>query len=99
MATDITPRKPRSIDFTFEGKPLFVRRLPLRLGLKLQSFGDEDSLPPEIVAEIISECVVNEDGKQVWSEDDVLGFDMEPMLKIFSEVSNAPVSAEEAEKN
>lgn len=98
MATEIGKAKPREIDFTYEGKPLAVRRLSLHLGMKLQTVED-DSLPPEIVAEVISECVVSKDGKKLWSVDDVLQFDLDAMLKLFSEVSGISFNIEEAEKN
>ena len=98
MATEIGKAKPREIDFTYEGKPLAVRRLPLRLGLKMQAL-TEESVPPEVVAEIISECVVSNDGKSVWSIDEILEFDLDSMLSLFSEVSDIALNVEEAEKN
>ena len=99
MVKKIFSSKPRKIDFEFEGKALAVRKLPLRLGLKMQAFAENDSVPPEIVAEIIADCVVDKNGQQVWSIDDVLGFDMEPMLQIFSEISGSSEGLEGAEKN
>ena len=98
MATEIGKAKPREIDFTYEGKPLAVRRLPLRLGLKMQAL-TEESVPPEVAAEIISECVVSNDGKSVWSIDEILEFDLDSMLSLFSEVSDIALNVEEAEKN
>jgi hypothetical protein len=98
MTIEVGREKPREIDFTYEGKPLAVRRLSLRLGLKLQEIQD-DSLPPETVAEVISECVVGKDGMKLWSVDDVLEFDLEVMLNLFSEVSGISFNIEEAEKN
>lgn len=99
MTVDIVSSKPRSIDFTFDGKPLFVRRLPLQLGLKMQAVKEDESLPAEIIAEIISQCVVGKNGKAVWSVEDVLGLDLEPMLKLFSEISGMSVGIGDAEKN
>ena len=98
MTVEICAGKPREVDFTFDGKPLFVRQMPLQLGLKLQTVEDGDSVSPEIVAEIISQCVVDAKGKAVWSNDDVLGFDLKPMLEIFSEVSGRS-TIEDAKKN
>lgn len=98
MPVEVGKGKPRVIDFTYRGKPLAVRRLPLSLGLKMQTITG-DSMPSELVAEVISECVVYKDGKKVWSVDDVLEFDVDPMLKLFSEISGASVSTEDAEKN
>jgi len=97
MTIEVGLVKSRSVDFTFDGKPLAVRNLSLRLGLKLQATNKDNEVPPEVVAEIIADCVVDEGGKSVWSIDDVLNFDLEPMLKIFSEVSGARVK--DAEKN
>ena len=99
MSVELGAGKPRSIDFTFNGKPLAVRRLPLRLGLKLQNVGDGDTISSDIVAEFISTCVVHEDGSSVWNPDDVLDFDAAAMMSLFSEVSGLAVSTEEAEKN
>ena len=98
MAIEIGGRKPRPIDFTFEGEPLFVRQLPLRLGLKLQSESDDDMVPAEIIAEIIAECVVNKGGNNVFDVDSILGFDTKDMLELFSAVSGE-ASVKEAEKN
>jgi hypothetical protein len=97
MSIEIGSGKPRSIDFTFDGKPLAVRNMSLRLGLKMQLQGDEDGLPAELVAEIIAECVVDKKGNTVWGVDEVLDFDLEPMMKLFSEVSGATIG--DAEKN
>ena len=98
MTVQIGKGKPREIDFEFEGKKLFVRKLPLSLGLKLHSVTD-DVVPPEFIAEVISECVIYKDGKKPFSVKDVLEFDLDPMLKLFSEVTGSTVSTEEAEKN
>lgn len=97
MTIKIGSSKPRPIDFDFDGKALAVRKLPLRLGLKMQAVADDEGLPPELVAEIISECVVDEKGKHIFSVEQVLDFDLEPMLKLFSEVSG--ISVGDAEKN
>jgi hypothetical protein len=99
MAIEIGKKKPRPIDFTFNGKPLAVRKLPLRLGLKMNAFAGENSLPAELVAEIISHCVVSKDGKSVWNTEEVLDFDLDTMLKLFSEVSGEATGIEDAEKN
>lgn len=98
MATEIGGRKPKAIDFTFEGEPLFVRQLPLRLGLKLQGASDDDSVPAEIVAEIIAECVVREDGERPFDVDKVLDLDTRDMMDLFSAVSGGN-KFEDAEKN
>lgn len=98
MTVEIGSNKPRAIDFTFNGNALAVRKLPLSLGLKLQS-APEDGIPAELVAEIISKCVVDGDGNKVWTPDDVLDFDLDPMLQLFSEISESVVRVEEAEKN
>ena len=98
MTVEICSSKPRDVDFTFNGKPLFVRQMPLQLGLKVQAMGDGDNVSPDIVAEIISQCVVDGKGKAIWSTDDVLGFDLKPMLEIFSEVSGRS-TIEDAKKN
>ena len=98
MAIEVGKVGPREIDFSYQGKALAVRKLPLRLGLKMQTL-EEDSLSPDIVAEVISECVVYKNGKTVWSIDEVLELDLQPMLKLFSEVSGTSFSAEDAEKN
>ena len=99
MAIEIGGSSPRETDFTFEGKPLFVRRLPLRLGLKLQQVSDGDSVPADTIAEIIAECIVLKDGTRPWSFEDVLDFDTPEMLRIFSEISESSVGDKEAEKN
>ena len=99
MTVEICSSKPKSVDFTFNKKPLFVRKLPLQLGLKMQEFDDGTSIPSEIVAEIISQCVVDAKGKAVWSTDEVLGFDLKPMLEIFSEVSGTSLNVGDAKKN
>lgn len=99
MPIEVKPVKPRSIDFTFNDKPLFVRGLSLRVGLKIQGVADGDSIPADIVSEFISSCVVYEDGSNVWSTDEVLDFDAATMMQLFTEVSGLSVSAEEAEKN
>lgn len=98
MAIEIGGRKPKAIDFTFEGEPLFVRQLPLRLGLKLQGASDDDAVPAELVAEIIAECVVRENGERPFSIDDILDFDTRDMMELFSAVSSDS-SFGEAEKN
>ena len=99
MAIEIGKKKARPIDFTFNGKPLAVRKLPLRLGLKMNAHAGEDSLPAELVAEIIANCVVGKDDKAIWDAEAVLDFDMETMLKLFSEVSGEAMGIEDAEKN
>lgn len=99
MAIEIKPEKPRKIDFTYNKKPLFVRGLSLRVGLKIQGVADGDSIPADIVSEFIASCVVYEDGSKVWDIDEVLDFDAATMMKLFTEVSGLSVSAEEAEKN
>jgi len=98
MTVEICSSKPTAVDFTFNSKPLFVRQMPLQLGLKVQSLEDGGSVAPEIVADIISQCVVDAKGKAVWSSADVLGFDLKPMLEIFAEVSGRS-TIEEAKKN
>ena len=98
MTVEIGSVKPRAIDFTYKGKKLAVRKMPLSLGLKLQTLED-DVVPPDLVAEIIAKCVVDEKGNQVWRLDEVLELDLDPMLQLFSEVSGAALTAEEAEKN
>lgn len=97
MTTEIGFDKPRPIDFTFKGAPLAVRSMPLRLGIKLQSIEQDEGVPADILAEIISACVVDKKGKSIWSVDEVLDFDLEPMLKLFNEVSG--VTVEDAAKN
>lgn len=97
MPVEIGGSKPRSIDFTFHGKALFIKRLPLRVGLQMQRVSDGDFIPADVVAEIISSCVVYEDGSNVWSAEEVLDFDATSMMELFSEVSG--LSVEEAEKN
>ena len=99
MTIEICSSKPKEVDFTFNGKPLFVRNLPLKLGLKMQAFVDDASIPPELLAEIVSQCVVDGKGKPVWSADDVLGFDLKPMLQIFTEVSGTALNVDDAKKN
>jgi hypothetical protein len=96
MSIEIGGKKPRAVDFTFEGKALFVRQLPLRLGLKIQGVAEDDSLPAEIVAEIIAECVVFEDGSKCFDVDRVLDFDTREMMELFGAVSS---DAEESTKN
>ena len=98
MTVEICSSKPREVDFTFNGKQLFVRQMPLQLGLKVQAMEDGADVSPEIVAEIISQCVVDGKGKSIWSNEDVLGFDLKPMLEIFSEVSGRS-TIEDAKKN
>lgn len=99
MTTEISGGRHKDTDFTFEGKPLFIRRLPLRLGLKLQSVSEGETVPAEIIAEIISECIVFEGGGKVWTHEDVLDFDTQPMLEIFSAISESSISGKDAEKN
>jgi len=99
MPIEIGGSKARPVDFTLEGKGLFVRKLPLRLALKIQSVDDGDVIPAEIVAEFISACVVYDDGGQVWDVDDVLEFDATSMMGLFTEVSGHAVTTEEAGKN
>lgn len=99
MAVELGKSKPRPIDFKLDGKALAARRLPLRLALKIQSVGDGDALPADIVAEFISTCVVYKDGSTVWTPEEVLDFDAENMVELFQEVSGFSATVEEAEKN
>jgi len=93
MKTEITANKPRPIDYTFNGKSLAVRNMSLKLGIRLQTDPDDQNL----VAEIISESIVDEQGKPVLSVDDVLNGDAEMMMKLFREISGT--SVKDAEKN
>lgn len=99
MPVELGKTQPRAIDFELDGKPLAIRRLPLRLGLKIQSVEDGDFIPADIIAEFISTCVVYEDGNQVWTPEEVLDFDAQSMMLLFGEVSGLSTTVEEAEKN
>lgn len=99
MSIEIGGSKVRPVDFTFNEKPLFMRKLTLRLALKIQSVDEGDSIPPEIVSEFISTCVVDADGKQVLTPEEVLEFDASAMMELFSEVSNQSITQEDAVKN
>lgn len=98
MTTAIFSSKPRPIDFTFEGSKLAVRKLPLSLGLKLQAL-EGDNIPAELLGEIIAKCVVTEEGTAVFSAQQVLDSDLEPMLKLFNEVTSGSLDGEDVEKN
>lgn len=99
MTTEIGVSKPRPIDFTKDEKTLAVRNLPLMLGVKMQGLTDGDAISGELIAEIVSTCVVYEDGSQVWTVEEVLENDMAPMLQLFHEVSGTMTSIADAEKN
>lgn len=99
MTTEIGGTKTRAVDFTLDGKQLYTRKLPLRLALKMQSVDDGEVVPADLIAEFISSCVVYEDGALVWTPDGVLEFDAAFMLELFTEVSGAAVTTEEAAKN
>lgn len=99
MTIDIVASKPRAIDFTFDGKKLAVRKMPLSLGLKLQA-AEDDNIPAELLGEIIARCVVDQKGKAVFSVEQVLDSDLEPMLQLFNEVTGYSVpQGEDVEKN
>lgn len=93
MKTEITANKPRPIEYTFNGKPLAVRNMSLKLGIRLQTTPDDQNL----VAEIISESIVDEQGKPALSVEDVMNGDAEMMMKLFREISGT--SVKDAEKN
>lgn len=97
MTTEIGMAKPRATDFTVNGKAVSVRKLPLSLGLRLQSV--EGEIPPEIIAEVIAQCVVDGKGKPIFTVETVLNHDLEPMLKLFYEVTSSVAKGEDAEKN
>lgn len=99
MAIEIGSSKPRKVKFNFRGNPVYVRKMPLMLGLKMQSVAEGEVMPPEIIGEIIAACVVDEDGNCLWSMEDVLNFDLDPMLKLFGEVSGTSLKVGDAEKN
>lgn len=99
MTVNIAASKPRKVDFDFDGQQLYVRKMSLELGLKLQVLKEGDDIPAELIAEIVAACVVNADGEQLLTTEEVLGFDLEPMLRLFSEVSDTATRASEAEKN
>ena len=98
MPIEIGGRKPRATDFTFDGEPLFVRQMPLRLGIKLQSVNEDGEIPAEIIAEIIAGCVVSGKGEVVFDVDTVLDFDIKEMMELFSVISKTD-SIGDAEKN
>lgn len=99
MTTEIGASKPRPIDFTKDEKKLAVRSLPLSLGVKMQGITEDRKISGELIAEIVSTCVVYEDGSQVWTVDEVLQNDMAPMLQLFHKVSGAMATIEDAGKN
>lgn len=100
MSFDIAPKAPKKIDFTYGDKQLYVRGLTLSLGLKLQSIPEDQDISAELIAEIVAASVVDKNGARIFvSAEEALGMDLEPMLKLFSEVSSLSVKPEEAEKN
>ena len=102
MAIEIGNSKPTPVDFTVGGKALYARKMPLRLGLKMQGEMSDDKveMDAEVVAEIILQCVVFKDGKPAFeSAEEVLGWDAGVMLGLFAEVSSISFTVEDAEKN
>lgn len=97
MTFNIGRGKPQPIDFEIDGEKLFIRKLPFGLGFRLQAVSED--VPADLVAEIVATCIVNEQGNPLLSIDQVLELDMEPIMRLFSEVSGYSVELEEAEKN
>lgn len=99
MTIEVVSKQPRAVDFTINGAPLFIRKMPLRLGLKLQQgMTDDGGLPAELVAEAIQQCTLLEGGAPAFeSVDTVLDMDTGSMLQLFSEVS--AIAFADAEKN
>lgn len=102
MSIEVRSSKPQKTEFTIDGEVLFVRKMPLRLGLKLQgAVGDGSTeVPAEVVAGSIFECVVLKDGSPAFeSVESVLDMDTAVMLGLFSVVSEKSFQVENARKN
>ena len=102
MGIEVSSSKPKKTEFTIDGEALFIRKMPLRLGLKLQgAVGDGTTeVPAELVAGSLFECVVLKDGSHAFeSVDAVLDLDTAVMLSLFSEVSSQSFAIEDARKN
>ena len=102
MTIEVSSSKPKETEFTIDGEALFIRKMPLRLGLKLQgAVGDGSTeVPAEVVAGSLFECVVLKDGSNAFeSVEAVLDLDTAVMLRLFSEVSSKSFEVEDARKN
>ena len=102
MPTELCSKKPRPIDVVHNGEPLFARKMPFRLGFKIQGGleGDSVQVDADLVAEIIVECVVTGKGKPAFkSTAAVLSMDAGAVSALFAEVSAISFSIEDAEKN
>ena len=96
MTVDLVRAAPKPLDFTVDGEPVFARKLPFRLAMRLQ--GEE--ITAEQMAEIIQACAVRENGNEVFADLDViLDFDSDQMIQLFQAVSGAMVTSDQAGKN
>ena len=75
--------------------------MPLRLALRLNEPSDDGkiTIAVELMAEVISECVIfEESGDRVYSADDILDSDSDLMIPLFKAVTSM-FDPGEAEKN
>lgn len=101
MAIELVIDRKKPIDFTHNGRPLMARPMPLKLALSMQEPGDDGSLsvPVELMAKVISECVLfADDGQRVYTSDEILESDVSAMIPLFKAATQI-FDAEEAEKN
>jgi len=87
--TELVVDRTQSIPFQHEGKALKARPLPLRLALKMTTPNEdgEVTIEGELMAEIISECVLFEDGERVFTLEQILDGDSDLMLPLFKAVT------------
>lgn len=98
--TELVVDRTQSIPFQHEGKALKARPLPLRLALKMTTPDEsgEVTIAGELMAEIISECVLFEDGAKVFTVDEILDGDSDLMLPLFKAITGL-FEPQDAEKN
>lgn len=98
--TELIVDRTQAIPFQHEGKPLKARPMPLRLALRLNEPNEagEVTMTASLMADIIAECVVFEDGQKAFTPEQILDGDSDLMIPLFGSITSL-FNPEEAEKN
>jgi len=97
---DLGRRKKKTLDDTWKGRPIFVRKPSWHAAFKLQTLSEKSD--PEEVAGAVLGCVFYEDTDEpvFASVEEVIEEDFDDITYLVQEISEfASVSTEEAEKN
>ncbi len=99
---ELNRRQLKPLDFTFDGRKVSARKIPLSLGSGIFASDDGAEVRLDGMAEIIARCVVFSDTSEpvFASAADVLDSDMDAMTALFRDVAAfSATSFEDAEKN